>query len=148
MEESSLKRVGDELEQENAKKQKVDNDQETAKMKELMKIVPDKEKAAVDAMHLATKPLSIVDWKIVKEGKTSYYQIIRADGSSRRARGVTEEPRKEGGDSNNDQEKEDDNVNNTNNVNTASDGNNTNNINVVSSTVNAARHKLTTAKES
>ncbi|GKD23346.1 hypothetical protein Tco_1225049 [Tanacetum coccineum] len=84
MEESSLKRVGDELEQENAKKQKVDNDQETAKMKELMKIVPDKEKAAVDAMHLATKPLSIVDWKIVKEGKTSYYQIIRADGSSRR----------------------------------------------------------------
>ncbi|GJU28308.1 putative reverse transcriptase, RNA-dependent DNA polymerase [Tanacetum coccineum] len=35
---------------------------------------------------------------------------------------VTEEPRKEGGDSNNDQEKEDDNVNNTNNVNTASDG--------------------------
>ncbi|GJX05913.1 retrovirus-related pol polyprotein from transposon TNT 1-94 [Tanacetum coccineum] len=51
---------------------------------------------------------------------------------------VTEEPRKEGGDSSNDQEKEDDNVNITNNVNTASDGNNTNNINAVSSTVNAA----------
>ncbi|GKD53615.1 hypothetical protein Tco_1287002, partial [Tanacetum coccineum] len=59
----------------------------------------------------------------------------------------TEEPRKEDGDSNNDQEKEDDNVNSTNNVNTASDGNNTNNVNVVSSTVNAAMHKLTTAKE-
>ncbi|GJX75971.1 putative ribonuclease H-like domain-containing protein [Tanacetum coccineum] len=51
---------------------------------------------------------------------------------------VTEEPRKEGGDSSNDQEKEDDNVNNTNNVNTASDGNSTNNINAVSSTINAA----------
>ncbi|GKD16379.1 putative ribonuclease H-like domain-containing protein, partial [Tanacetum coccineum] len=38
----------------------------------------------------------------------------------------------------NDQEKEDDNVNNTNNVNTASDGNSTNNVNAVSSTVNAA----------
>ncbi|GJW62985.1 retrovirus-related pol polyprotein from transposon TNT 1-94 [Tanacetum coccineum] len=50
---------------------------------------------------------------------------------------VTEEPGEEGGDSSNDQEKED-NVNNTNNVNTASDGNNTNNVNVVSSTVNAA----------
>ncbi|GKF78700.1 hypothetical protein Tco_0234268, partial [Tanacetum coccineum] len=50
---------------------------------------------------------------------------------------VTEEPRKEGGDSNNDQEKEDDNVNSTNNVNTASDGNSTNHVNVVSSTVNA-----------
>ncbi|GJR59846.1 putative ribonuclease H-like domain-containing protein [Tanacetum coccineum] len=51
---------------------------------------------------------------------------------------VTKEPGKEGGDSSNDQEKEDDNVNSTNNVNTASDGNNTNNINVVSSTVNVA----------
>ncbi|GKA48659.1 hypothetical protein Tco_0741617 [Tanacetum coccineum] len=51
---------------------------------------------------------------------------------------VTEELGKEGGDSSNDQEKEDGNVSNTNNVNTASDGNNTNNINAVSSTVNAA----------
>ncbi|GJV52549.1 hypothetical protein Tco_1448290 [Tanacetum coccineum] len=50
---------------------------------------------------------------------------------------VTKEPGKEGGDSSNDQEKEDDNVNITNNVNTACDGNNTNNVNVVSSTVNA-----------
>ncbi|GJR46328.1 ribonuclease H-like domain-containing protein [Tanacetum coccineum] len=51
---------------------------------------------------------------------------------------VTEEPRKEGGDSSNDQQKEDDNVNNTNSVNTACDGNNTNNVNAVSSIVNAA----------
>ncbi|GJR74626.1 putative ribonuclease H-like domain-containing protein [Tanacetum coccineum] len=51
---------------------------------------------------------------------------------------VTKEPGKEGGNSSNDQEKEDDNVNSTNNVNTASDGNSTNNINVVSSTVNVA----------
>ncbi|GKD20229.1 hypothetical protein Tco_1221932 [Tanacetum coccineum] len=56
---------------------------------------------------------------------------------------VTEEPGIEGGNSSNDQEK-DDNINtasdgnNTNNINTASDGNNTNNVNVVSSTVNAA----------
>ncbi|GJS96324.1 hypothetical protein Tco_0803292 [Tanacetum coccineum] len=51
---------------------------------------------------------------------------------------VTKEPRKKGSDSSNDQEKEDDNVNSTNNVNTASDGNITNNVNAVSSTVNAA----------
>ncbi|GKE62265.1 hypothetical protein Tco_1512632 [Tanacetum coccineum] len=50
---------------------------------------------------------------------------------------VTKEPRKEGGNSSNDQEK-DDNINNTNNINTASDGNSTNNVNAVSSTVNAA----------
>ncbi|GJU85436.1 putative ribonuclease H-like domain-containing protein [Tanacetum coccineum] len=55
---------------------------------------------------------------------------------------VTEEPRKEGGDSNNDQEKEDDNVNSTNNVNTTSDGNITNNVNAVSLTVNAAGIKV------
>ncbi|GJY42582.1 hypothetical protein Tco_0430795 [Tanacetum coccineum] len=65
--ERSSKRVGDDLEQENAKKQKVDDDQEAAKMKELMKIVPDEEEVVVDAIPLATKPSSIVDWKIVKE---------------------------------------------------------------------------------
>ncbi|GJR13202.1 hypothetical protein Tco_0795854 [Tanacetum coccineum] len=84
MEESSSKKAVDELEQENAKKQNVDDDQEAAKMKELMKIVPDKEEVVVDVIPLATKPLSIVDWKIVKEGKISYFQIIRADGSSKR----------------------------------------------------------------
>ncbi|GKB59748.1 hypothetical protein Tco_0915934, partial [Tanacetum coccineum] len=58
--ESSSKRAGDELEEENAKKHKVD-DQEAAKMKELMKIVPDEEEVAVDATPLAIKPISIVD---------------------------------------------------------------------------------------
>ncbi|GJR01981.1 retrovirus-related pol polyprotein from transposon TNT 1-94 [Tanacetum coccineum] len=55
---------------------------------------------------------------------------------------VTKEPGKEGGDSSNDQEKEDDNVNYTNNVNTVCNGNNTNNVNAISSTVNAARIKV------
>ncbi|GJT23395.1 hypothetical protein Tco_0893332 [Tanacetum coccineum] len=52
-EESSSKRAGDELEQEKAKNQKVDDDQEATKMKELMKIVPDEEEVAVDAIPLA-----------------------------------------------------------------------------------------------
>ncbi|GKA70991.1 hypothetical protein Tco_0777130 [Tanacetum coccineum] len=46
--------------------------------------VMEEKEVAVDAIPLATKPPSIVDWKIVKEGKISYYQIIRADGSSKR----------------------------------------------------------------
>ncbi|GKD00409.1 hypothetical protein Tco_1170683, partial [Tanacetum coccineum] len=54
------KRAEDELEQENAKKQKVDDDQEVAKTKELMKIVLDEEEVAFDAIPLATKPPSIV----------------------------------------------------------------------------------------
>ncbi|GKD52329.1 hypothetical protein Tco_1281305 [Tanacetum coccineum] len=59
--EESSKRAGDELEQENAKKQKVDDDQEIAELQSMMKIVPDEEEVAVDAIPLATKPPSIVD---------------------------------------------------------------------------------------
>ncbi|GJW17806.1 hypothetical protein Tco_0025242 [Tanacetum coccineum] len=83
-EEISSKRAGDELEQEKVKKLKVDDDQEIAELQRLMEVVPDEEEVAVDAIPLATKPLSIVDYKILKEGKISYYQIIKADGSSKR----------------------------------------------------------------
>ncbi|GJU17752.1 hypothetical protein Tco_1145718 [Tanacetum coccineum] len=81
--ESSSKRAGDELEQESIKKQKVDEDKETAELKSLMEVIPDEEEVAIDVVPLATKPLTIVDWKIHTEGKKSYYQIIRADGSSK-----------------------------------------------------------------
>ncbi|GKC63950.1 hypothetical protein Tco_1096548 [Tanacetum coccineum] len=98
--EGSSKRAGTELEQEVTKKQKVDDvqetaqvddvqetaevddDQEAAKIKELMEIVPDEEEIAINAIPLATKPSTIIDWKNHKEGKKNYYQIIRADGSS------------------------------------------------------------------
>ncbi|GJZ22003.1 hypothetical protein Tco_0559042 [Tanacetum coccineum] len=61
----------------------VDDDQKATKIKELMEIVPDEEEVAIDAIPLATKPPTIIDWKIHKEGKKNYYQIIRADGSSK-----------------------------------------------------------------
>ncbi|GJV08400.1 ribonuclease H-like domain-containing protein [Tanacetum coccineum] len=48
---------------------KVDDDQEATKIKELMKIIPYEEEVAIDAIPLATKPPTIVDWKIHKEGK-------------------------------------------------------------------------------
>ncbi|GJS68398.1 putative reverse transcriptase domain-containing protein [Tanacetum coccineum] len=38
---------------------------------------------AIDAIALASKPPRIIDGKIHKEGQTSYYQITRADGSSK-----------------------------------------------------------------
>nr|GEW40110.1 hypothetical protein [Tanacetum cinerariifolium] len=40
---------------------------------------PDKEEVAIDAISLAVKSPRIVDWKIHKERKKSYYQIVRAD---------------------------------------------------------------------
>ncbi|GJX15220.1 hypothetical protein Tco_0206978 [Tanacetum coccineum] len=79
--EGSSKRAGDELEQEATKNQKIDDDQETAELQSMMEVIPNEEEVAVDAIPLAIKPPSIVDWKIIKEGNISYYQIIRADGS-------------------------------------------------------------------
>ncbi|GJS23847.1 putative ribonuclease H-like domain-containing protein [Tanacetum coccineum] len=81
--EGSSKRAGDVLEQESLKKQKVDDEKETAELKILMEVIPDEEEVALYAIPLAIKSLSIVDRKIHKEGKKSYYQIIMADGSSK-----------------------------------------------------------------
>ncbi|GKB80552.1 hypothetical protein Tco_0947447, partial [Tanacetum coccineum] len=49
----------------------------------LSKVILDEVEVAIDVVPLATKPPTIVDWKIHKEGKNNYYQIIRADGSSK-----------------------------------------------------------------
>ncbi|GJS03356.1 hypothetical protein Tco_0319864 [Tanacetum coccineum] len=84
VEESSSKREGTKQEQERIKKKKMDDDQEEAEMKNHMEIVVDEEEIAVDVIPLATKPPIIVDWKIIKEGKMGYFQIIRAYGSLRR----------------------------------------------------------------
>ncbi|GJT07150.1 putative ribonuclease H-like domain-containing protein [Tanacetum coccineum] len=86
--EGSKKRTREELKSDNSKKQKIDDNIEAevddeAEMKKLIKIVLGDE-VAIGAIPLATKSPIIVDWKIIKEGKMGYFQIIRADGSSRR----------------------------------------------------------------
>ncbi|GKA76940.1 hypothetical protein Tco_0783401, partial [Tanacetum coccineum] len=95
-----------------------------------MEIVPDKDYI----------PLWPADPSFSQNLKSSPDAGFKPSGDNKKK--VIEEPGKEGGDSSNDQEKEDDNVNSTNNVNTASDGNNTNNVNSVSLTVNAAGIKV------
>ncbi|GJR94712.1 putative ribonuclease H-like domain-containing protein [Tanacetum coccineum] len=86
--ESSSKRAREELEQEVAKKQKIDDDQEEAEMKKLIKVVPDEEEVAIDAIPLATKPPSIIDWKIIKEGKIkdleTLWKLVKAKHGSTR----------------------------------------------------------------
>ncbi|GJS08908.1 hypothetical protein Tco_0365704 [Tanacetum coccineum] len=82
----SFKRAGQELESDNSKKQRIDehieakgdDDQEEAKIKKHIEIVQDDE-VAIDAIPLATKPPVIVEWKIIKETKMGYFQLIRAD---------------------------------------------------------------------
>ncbi|GJR65155.1 hypothetical protein Tco_0011220 [Tanacetum coccineum] len=82
-EQENSKRASTELEQESIKKPKVDEDKETSKLQRLIEVVHDKEEVGIDVIPLATKPPSIVDYKNHKEGKKTYYQIIRADGSSK-----------------------------------------------------------------
>nr|GEZ85286.1 hypothetical protein [Tanacetum cinerariifolium] len=76
------KRAREELIQESTKKQKVEDKKETTKLKQLIEILPHKEEVTIDAIPLAVKSPRIVDWKIHKEIKKSYYQIVRADGKS------------------------------------------------------------------
>ncbi|GJY08526.1 putative reverse transcriptase domain-containing protein [Tanacetum coccineum] len=80
--EGKEKRVGTELIHEITKKQKVEDDKETTELKQLMEIIPDEKEVEIDGIPLAVKSPSIVGWKIYKEGRKSYYQIMRADGKS------------------------------------------------------------------
>nr|GEV66622.1 hypothetical protein [Tanacetum cinerariifolium] len=77
------KREGEELIQNRENKQKVEDDKETAELKQLMEIFPYKEEVAIDAIPLDIKSPKVVDCKIYKEGKKSYYQIIRVNGKTK-----------------------------------------------------------------
>ncbi|GJU16806.1 hypothetical protein Tco_1144772 [Tanacetum coccineum] len=65
-----------------SKKQKVEDDKETIELKQCLEIIPDEEEVKIDAIPLVVKSPSIVGWKIHKEGRKRYYQIMRADGKS------------------------------------------------------------------
>nr|GEU43556.1 hypothetical protein [Tanacetum cinerariifolium] len=80
--EGKEKRAPTELIQEITKKQKMEGDKETTKLKQFMEIISDEEEVAIDAIPLSIKSPKIVDWKIYKEGRKNYYQIMRADGKS------------------------------------------------------------------
>ncbi|GJS08996.1 hypothetical protein Tco_0365792 [Tanacetum coccineum] len=64
------KRAGTELMQENAKKQKVDDDKETTELKQCMEIIPDEEEVTLDAY---------TSWKIEKTGYKLYSIDIEQD---------------------------------------------------------------------
>ncbi|GJU60880.1 hypothetical protein Tco_1238646 [Tanacetum coccineum] len=82
--ESSLKRAGEELEQESSKKQKLEEDKEFKELNQCLEIIPDDgDDVTIDATPLSTKSPTIVDYEIYKEGKKSYFQIIREDIKAR-----------------------------------------------------------------
>nr|GEY12619.1 hypothetical protein [Tanacetum cinerariifolium] len=77
----SSKREGGSLDQEIAKKQKME--QETKELKKHLQIVPDNDdNVYTDATPLASK-IPIVDYKIHTKRNRPYFKIIRADGNHR-----------------------------------------------------------------
>ncbi|GKA93552.1 hypothetical protein Tco_0815538 [Tanacetum coccineum] len=80
--EGSSKRAGEDLQQESAKKQKMDDDKEKEELKQCFEIVSDDgDDVTINASPLSVK-IQIVDYKIYQEGKKSFFQIIRADGKT------------------------------------------------------------------
>nr|GEW42428.1 hypothetical protein [Tanacetum cinerariifolium] len=74
VQESSSKRVGDELEQESSKKQKIEAENESVELKRCLEIVPDDgDEVTIDATPLSTKSSTIVDYKIYKKGRKSFF---------------------------------------------------------------------------
>nr|GEV27476.1 hypothetical protein [Tanacetum cinerariifolium] len=81
--EGSSKRAGDEIEQESSKRQRLEKEDDTAELKRCLEIVlEDDDDVTIKATPLSSKSPTIVDSKIYKEGKKSYFKIIRADGNS------------------------------------------------------------------
>ncbi|GJV77738.1 hypothetical protein Tco_1509322 [Tanacetum coccineum] len=79
--EGSSKRTGEELEQENAKKQKVDDDKETTELKNLIEVMPDEEEVALDAIPLAVNHmLKSFD----REDLETLYKLVKAKYGSTR----------------------------------------------------------------
>ncbi|GKA17030.1 hypothetical protein Tco_0696867 [Tanacetum coccineum] len=72
------------MKREPSKKQEVDDDKETEELKQCMEIISnDGDDVTIKAIPLSTKSPTIIDYKIYKEGKKSYFQIIRADVKER-----------------------------------------------------------------
>nr|GEY11052.1 hypothetical protein [Tanacetum cinerariifolium] len=70
-------------EQESAKRQRLGKEDDTAELKRCLEIVPeDDDDVTIEATPLSSKYSTIIDYKIYKEGKESYFKIIRADRNS------------------------------------------------------------------
>ncbi|GKD32154.1 hypothetical protein Tco_1242932 [Tanacetum coccineum] len=88
------KRAGKEQQQESSKKQRMEEDKESDEVEEVEEddevelkkhlVIKKDDDITIDAIPLATKPPVIVDYKLHKEGITVNYQLIRADGSSKK----------------------------------------------------------------
>nr|GFA53529.1 hypothetical protein [Tanacetum cinerariifolium] len=62
-------------------RQRIEEENEYAKLKRCLEIIPDdNDDATIKSTPLSSKSPTIVDYKICKEGRKSFFKIIRADG--------------------------------------------------------------------
>ncbi|GJU05314.1 hypothetical protein Tco_1121744 [Tanacetum coccineum] len=88
------KRAVKEQQQESPKRQKLGDDKQTDKHEEVEAddtaelkkhlVIKKDDDILIDVIPLATKPPVVVDYKLLKKGIMVHYQLIRADGSSKR----------------------------------------------------------------
>nr|GEU79102.1 ribonuclease H-like domain, reverse transcriptase, RNA-dependent DNA polymerase [Tanacetum cinerariifolium] len=79
----SSKRAANNLEQEDAKRQRIKEKNESAELKRCLEIIPeDDDDVTIKVTPLYSKSPTIVDYKIYKEGMKSFFKIIRADVAS------------------------------------------------------------------
>nr|GEX23055.1 reverse transcriptase domain-containing protein [Tanacetum cinerariifolium] len=95
--EGSSKRVADKLEQEDAKRQRLEEENESAELKRCLEIIhEDDDDVTIKATPLSSESPTIVDYQIYKEERKSYFKIIRADVSAAGLQGI-KKPFMEGG---------------------------------------------------
>nr|GEU38877.1 hypothetical protein [Tanacetum cinerariifolium] len=83
-EEGNYKRAASNLEQEDAKRQRIKEENESVELKRCLEIIPeDNDDVTIEATPLSSKCPTIVDYKIYKEGKKSFFKIFRADNDVR-----------------------------------------------------------------
>ncbi|GJX61769.1 hypothetical protein Tco_0294669 [Tanacetum coccineum] len=82
--EGSSKRAGEELEQESTKKQKVDEDKDTAELQILMEVILDEEEVAIDVVPLAIKIFSHMLKSFSREDLEDLYKLVKAKYKSTR----------------------------------------------------------------
>nr|GEY02857.1 hypothetical protein [Tanacetum cinerariifolium] len=86
--ESSIKRTTEHLEHDISKKQKVDENvkpviDDSEELKKCIEIVLDNgDDVHIEATPLSSRSPTTIDYEIHKEGKKTYFKIIRADGNS------------------------------------------------------------------
>nr|GEW94485.1 hypothetical protein [Tanacetum cinerariifolium] len=79
----SSKRVGGKLEQEDAKRQRIEEENESIELKRCLEIILDNDDdVIIKASPLSSKSPTIIDYKIYKERRKSFFKIIRADGNT------------------------------------------------------------------